>query len=48
MKKVVAISFGLILLYLLLRNTDAYVAIYKRITDEFSKTFKAATFVENF
>lgn len=48
MKKFLLISFVFVLIYLVLRNTDTYIDIYKRITEEFGKSFKAATFVEKF
>lgn len=48
MRKIVLITLGLIILYLVWKNADTLKTILKTVTDLFGQSFKAVTEVGDF
>ena len=48
MRKIVLITLGLIILYLVYKNADTLKTILKTVTDLFGKSFQAVTEVGDF
>lgn len=48
MQKIVLITLGLIILYLVWKNADVLKTILETVTDLFGQSFKAVTEVDDF
>jgi hypothetical protein len=48
MKRFITITLAVVIIYLLLQNTEVYKQIIKTVTELFGKSFKAVTNVGDF